>query len=131
MGMGTKAGENRAEVLLRTGERATHTPTAREARQAGNIVQRAAQAEWEAAHQGEDFDPEWFKTTLLPELASKSLTAIAKATGRSTKAAGKVRSGKRVPHPRHWKALGALTSVGFSLSHQIRSAKPGLLKRSQ
>jgi hypothetical protein len=44
-------------------------------------------------------------------LATLSMTAIARVTGMSTTTAGKVRSGQRVPHPRHWEALGTLVGV--------------------
>jgi len=45
---------------------------------------------------------------VLPGLVRVTLTAIAKPTGMSTSNAAKVRSGKRVPHPRHWAGLVAL-----------------------
>ena len=109
--MAKQSARTQAELLLRTGMRATHTPTAKSARQAGNTTQRALQREWESAHKGEEFDPEWFARNVLPGLATKSMPAIAKATGISTTAAGKVRAGHRVPHPRHWEALGALVGV--------------------
>ncbi len=34
-----------------------------------NALQRTMQREWEAAHEGEDFDPEWFREHVLPGLA--------------------------------------------------------------
>ena len=94
-----------------TGSRPSHTGNARARRQAANAEQRTKQREWEAGHRGEDFDPEWFATNVLPGLATLSMTVIAKATGMSTTAAGKVRSGQRVPHPRHWESLGTLVGV--------------------
>ena len=97
------------EVLNRTGSRPTHTMDARVRRQAGNTTQRALQREWEADHQGEVFETSWFRTKVLPGLATLSVTTIASATGMSASAAGKVRSGGRVPHPRHWGALAGLT----------------------
>ena len=68
------------------------------------------QREWEAAHKGEDFDPKWFREHVLPGLTPLSLVTIAKATGMSTSAASRVRSGRRVPHPRHWEALAAISA---------------------
>ena len=47
----------------------------------------------------------------MGELTSVSLPAGAGATGMSATAAGKIRSGVRVPHPRHWEALAAITSA--------------------
>ena len=93
------------------GVRPTHTVGARARRQSANALQRTMQREWEAVHKGEQFDPEWFREQILPGLAPLSLVTIAKETGMSTSAASRVRSGQRVPHPRHWEALAAI-SVG-------------------
>jgi len=91
------------------GVRPTHTVGAQARRQSANALQRTMQREWEAAHEGEVFDPEWFREHVLPGLAPLSLVTIARATGMSTSAASRVRSGLRVPHPRHWGALAAFT----------------------
>ena len=93
---------------VQEGVRPTHTGNARVRRQSANALQRTMQREWEAAHKGAEFDPEWFRENVLPGLADLSLTTIAKATGMSTSAASRVRSGQRVPHPRHWEALQAI-----------------------
>ena len=100
--------EHACEHKSRTGSRPTHTRDAKARRQAANASQRAQQREWEVSHKGQAFDPDWFKANVLPYLATISLPAIANATGMSTTAAGKVRSGDRVPHPRHWGALAEL-----------------------
>jgi CRISPR-associated endonuclease Cas1 len=97
------------EYAARTGSRPTHTGDAKSRRQAGNAGQRAKQREWEVAHKGEEFDPQWFVSNVLPGLATISLPAIARATGMSASAAGKIRSGQRVPHARHWEALSDLS----------------------
>ena len=72
------------------------------------LLQRTMQKEWEVAHQGEVFDPAWFREHVLPGIGTLSLGTIAKATGMSTSAASKIRSGQRVPHPRHWEPLAAI-----------------------
>jgi hypothetical protein len=67
------------------------------------------------ASRREEGDPdrhESFTSIMLPGLATLSMTAIAKATGMSATAAGKVRSGQRVPHQRHWEALADLVGPG-------------------
>ena len=92
----------------------THTGDAKARRQAANAQQRAMQREWDAAHKGQVFDPEWFVANVLPGLATRSLPAIAKATGMSATAAGRIRSGDRVPHPRHWEALAELVGLAGS-----------------
>jgi len=97
------------EYASRTGTLPTHTGDAKARRQMANAAQRARQREWDVAHKGEKFDPEWFIASVMPGLATVSLPAIAKATGMSTTAAGKVRAG-RLPHPRHWEALRAIST---------------------
>jgi CRISPR-associated protein Cas1 len=87
------------------------TAATRELRSAANAEHRLAQQWWELAHDGETFDREWYLTAVLPGLAGFTLTIIAKATGLSTSAASKIRSGSRVPSPRHWQALAELVGA--------------------
>ena len=108
MGLSPASRDHAREYADQMGVSPTHTEDARARRQAANSAQRALQREWEVTHRGEVFDPEWFREHVLPGLATLSLPAIAKATGMSATAAGKVRSGERVPHPRHWEGLEAI-----------------------
>lgn len=121
--VGTSLGVHSARTLadqeFRTGTRPTHTPEAKQARQKGNMAQRAIQAAWEAEHAGEFHDPEWFTRKVLPDLQGISLTIIARATGMSTSSASKVRGGHRVPHPRHWKSLASLCNDGIPTGKSI------------
>jgi CRISPR-associated endonuclease Cas1 len=84
-------------------------PETRRRQSAANSVQRLAEQSWELEHEGDAPDREWYLREVSPGLARLSTTAIAKATGMSTSSASKVRSGKRVPHPRWWEALAALS----------------------
>jgi CRISPR-associated endonuclease Cas1 len=104
-----------ADQEFRTGRRPTHTPEAKQARQEGNMAQRAIQAAWEAEHAGEFHDPEWFTRKVLPALQDVSLTTIARATDMSTSSASKVRAGRRMPHPRHWEPLAELAGVAVTV----------------
>ena len=113
--MRAQSARTSADLEVRTGMRPTHTPEAKAARRIGNIDQRAVQGAWEAEHAGEVHDPAWFAAEVLPGLQGVSLIAIAKATGMSTSSASKVRAGRRVPHPRHWEALGAITGGELSV----------------
>ena len=98
-------------VATSAGTRPTHTAIARAKCQTANRAQRAEQTAWEEEHAGEAHDPAWFASVVVPGLATVTLPSIAKATGMSTSAATKVRSGRRVPHPRHWPALAELAGV--------------------
>jgi CRISPR-associated endonuclease Cas1 len=80
-------------------------------RSAANAEHRLAQQRWELEHEGEVFDRDWYMREVLPGLQVIGLTVIATATGMSTSAASQVRSGRRVPHPRHWFALERIAAV--------------------
>jgi hypothetical protein len=86
----------------------THTDEAQARRRVANGEEQLARLAWDAQHGEETHDPGWYLANVLPGLAGVTLTAIAKATGMSTSNAAKVRSGKRVPHPRHWDGLKVL-----------------------
>jgi CRISPR-associated protein Cas1 len=86
----------------------TASPETSRRRSAANSRHRLEEQIWELAHDGEAHDRERYLREVLPGLAGVSLTAIARATGMSTSAASKIRSGKRVPHPRWWTALSEL-----------------------
>jgi CRISPR-associated endonuclease Cas1 len=104
-----------ADMEARTGVRPTHTEAASAQRRRRNAAQRRGQAVWVREHAGEEHDPEWFMREVLPGLQTAPLGEIALATGMSLSTASKVRGGRRVPHPRHWKTLEAL-SQGTSRS---------------
>lgn len=81
------------------------SPETRAKRIEVNRARRLAELAWDREHAGEARDQEWYLNEVLPGLRDLSLTTIAKATGLSTSAASKIRSGQRVPHPRWWSAL--------------------------
>jgi hypothetical protein len=56
----------------------------------------------------EERDDAWFRHEVLPKLDSFSLEELATATGLSLVACSRIRSGARIPHPRHWEALSGL-----------------------
>ena len=97
-----------AEFERNSGTRPSHTPEATALRRSSNQRQQWDQATWEREHRGDDHDPEWFKTDILPGLASVPLSRIAEATGMSVSTASKIRAGRRIPHPRHWENLNQL-----------------------
>jgi CRISP-associated protein Cas1 len=86
----------------------THADEAQARRRIANRKDQLARLAWDAEHAEDTHDPGWYLANVLPGLAGVTLTAIANATGMSTSNAAKVRSGKRVPHPRHWAVLTEL-----------------------
>ena len=93
-----------------TGTLPSHTPEATAARRAANARQVAAERSWEQADTPQ-LDERWYVEQIAPKLAVLTLPAIARATGVSTSAASKWRSGRTTPHPRHWAALASLAGV--------------------
>jgi CRISPR-associated endonuclease Cas1 len=53
-------------------------------------------------------DGAWFKREIGPKLQAYPLKAIARATGLSLTACSRIRSGAKIPHPRHWATLEKL-----------------------
>ena len=94
-----------------TGHLPTHTGPARVSRAASNARQREEQRKWAEGAAESDLSPEWYLRQVQPRPATFSLPAIAKATGASTAAASQWRSGRRVPHRRHWAVLAKLTEL--------------------
>jgi CRISPR-associated endonuclease Cas1 len=86
------------------------SPETSRRRSAANSRHRLEEQTWELAHEGKFFDREWYLREVLPGLDRVSLTTIANSTGMSTSAASKIRSGKRVPHPRWWQQLHQLST---------------------
>jgi hypothetical protein len=56
-------------------------------------------------------DRGWFLREVTPKLDAFSLAEIARATGLSLTACSRVRAGKTVPHPSHWKAFDNLMGL--------------------
>jgi hypothetical protein len=59
---------------------------------------------WAREHP-EQRDEAWFKREIAPKLDPFTLKEMGKATGLSLAACSRIRSGAKVPHPRHWEAL--------------------------
>lgn len=80
----------------------TATPEAQRRRAATASQQRKAAVAWRDDGPLDRVD---FRRDLLPKLQSLPVRAIAEAMGTSISHGSKVRSGRLVPHRRHWKAL--------------------------
>jgi hypothetical protein len=84
----------------------TTTPEAQRRRAATASKQRKAAAGWRDDGSLDRVD---FRRDILPKLQSLPVRLIAEAMGASLSHGSKVRSGRLVPHKRHWKGLGKLT----------------------
>jgi len=105
----------------RTGTLPAHTPEAQAARAEANARQRNEEQKWamvaEKCAYDAELDAAYFEDEIRPGLAAMTLPVIARATGASTSAASKWRSGRTVPHRRHWSSLAHLVGVDCGLPH--------------
>jgi hypothetical protein len=74
------------------------------------LVVKAAEAAWAAAGSRSPISEAQLYEEVLPRLQQVAVRQIQDATGLSSSACSKIRSGGRPPHPRHWAALAELAS---------------------
>jgi hypothetical protein len=92
----------------------TKTPAqSSEVRRRGRAIAAAVAGvhDWRAGHPDEARPPPEAFAPIRDGLASVKLTAIMAATGLAKSTASQLRSGRAVPHVRHWPALAALAGV--------------------
>jgi CRISPR-associated endonuclease Cas1 len=102
------------EKLVKAAEKGrmlSHLPDATAKRIEGRRRHAAAIRAWKLTDQPEWLTEEVYRREIQPKLASVRILALMAAMGISKPYAINIRSGKRVPHPRHWKALAQLTGV--------------------
>jgi len=90
-------------------ERST-SDTARAKRAATVAANRAANVQWEAEHGHQIVDRAAYIRDTVPLLIHLTTADIARELGVSASAASRIRTGKLVPHVRHWEKLNVLTS---------------------
>jgi len=94
------------------GEDPSTTPEAIAKKSESNKIRRAFLAQWERDHpDAPKADPAVFSRLILPSLAGIPLSSIVTATGLSTSAASRVRSGKFTPHRAYWESLTIVTQT--------------------
>jgi len=95
----------------RLGRIATHTPRAEAQRAATQRRHAAALKVWHPSEQPEWLNEEVYREKIRPRLAGVTVPAISSALGVSDPYATDVRSGRRIPHPRHWHTLARLVDI--------------------
>lgn len=93
------------------GRIATHSPKVEALRGATQRRQQLAIRAWKPSDLPEWLNDKFYREKILPRLATFTVSAIASVLGVSKPYATDIRSGKRVPHPRHWKRLAVLTKL--------------------
>lgn len=105
----SETGYQRARQALtearKRGQDPTQTKSARARRNAAVMKTKRHNREWEAANSDFDSDPEQFRQAVQPGLADVRLSTMQAVTGLSQAACSFIRSGKSIPHPRHWASL--------------------------
>jgi CRISPR-associated endonuclease Cas1 len=99
----------------------SHTPEADASRAENRRRNAAAQKAWLSSDQPTWLDEKVYRWTIQPRLASATVPAIRVAIGVSKPYATDIRSGKRLPHPRHWQALARLVGIGPSVTDRTES----------
>lgn len=72
---------------------------------------RAVRLAWEREHDGEVFDPEVFRSEILPQLRNVRTIDLSRLTGLSVPYCALIKKGNRVPHPMHWIRLNSTPSA--------------------
>ena len=104
------AGQAALAEMRAEGRDPAHGGEAGQKRGERNVAHLAAVAAWERSQDGPPIDEGAFARDLLPRLCSVPLRVMAEATGLSQGYCSFVRSGRKVPHRRHWKVLADLAS---------------------
>ena len=100
-----------SETLLKAaklGRVAAQSPEAQALRSKAQRRQMAGRAAWNPNQNPAWLDEVMYKTQIQPKLRNIPVRTLARMLSVSNPYATNIRSGKRVPHPRHWIALAAL-----------------------
>jgi CRISPR-associated endonuclease Cas1 len=102
------------EELIKAAEKgrlASHGSQAKAKRAENRRRHAAALRAWRPSDQSAWLDEETYLRKIQPRLKKLTVPLIRTALGVSKGYATNIRSGRRVPHPRHWRALGGLVGV--------------------
>jgi CRISPR-associated endonuclease Cas1 len=93
------------------GRAISHTSEAEAKRAESRRRNAAAQRAWVPSDQPQWLDQETYLQTIQPRLAEITISTLRKTLCISKGYATNLRSGKRLPHPRHWHGLAKLVGV--------------------
>ncbi len=106
-----------SEILLKAaklGRVAAQSPEAQALRSEAQRRQMAGRIAWNPKQKPDWLDGKMYKTQIQPKLGNFPVRTLARMLTVSNPYATSIRSGKRVPHPRHWMGLANLVGC----SHQ-------------
>jgi CRISPR-associated protein Cas1 len=90
------------------GRAASHSSEAEAKRGEGRRRHAAAIRAWRSSNRTDWLNEKMYAKEIQPKLANVTVPAIRAALGVSKSYATNIRSGKRLPHPRHWQTLATL-----------------------
>jgi hypothetical protein len=97
------------------GRTVSHSPKAEAKRAESRRKHAGAQRAWRPSDQPEWLNEEAYLRRIQPRLANVTVPAIRAALGVSKSYATSIRSGNRLPHPRHWQLLAGLGGISGEL----------------
>jgi CRISPR-associated endonuclease Cas1 len=97
-------------LMAAVGNDPRSSPEANRRRGTANAEHHRRNREWRREHGNDGRDEAWFRREVVPKLDAYPLSAIASATGLSLAACSRLRSGKQLPHRRHWDAVLAIAN---------------------
>jgi len=107
----SSCGEAHSKEEFAKGRLATQTPESRDRRSATQRAHVLAIRSWHPSAEFEWLDKKIYVSKIQPHLASVAISVLQSALGISEPYAAFIRSGSRVPHPRHWPTLARLVGV--------------------
>ena len=93
------------------GRLAAQSPEAQALRSESQRRQMAGRVAWNPKKNPDWLDGEMYKTKIQPKLKNVPVRTLARMLNVSNPYATSIRSGKRVPHPRHWMKLADLVGI--------------------
>ncbi|HEV2304195.1 MAG TPA: CRISPR-associated endonuclease Cas1 [Candidatus Acidoferrales bacterium] len=105
------ASGERLTNAAKRGRIASHTPEAKALRAETMRRQEAARRAWKPSDLPEWLNEVVYREKIQPELATGTIRSIMEALQVSKPYAADIRSGKKMPHPRHWLLLARLSGV--------------------
>jgi hypothetical protein len=88
-----------------------HGVSARLSQATKQKVHRARQVNWSKTEKPSWLTEDFYRKEILPKLGKVIIGNIATALEVSYPYASRIRSGRYLPHPRHWQALAQLAGV--------------------
>jgi hypothetical protein len=100
--------------IAKVGRALAHTPEAQARRAKAQGRHANARQGWVASSLPTWLNNEAYLERIQPALAGITCSAIASALGVSVPYAASIRSGRRIPHPRHWERLAGVVEIGLN-----------------